>query len=80
MAEEIADGKFREMREIEGSNVESGQKIGVTGTIECESKLAPHLHFAVKHGKAFVWFAVHFKAPPRRMETLLIAANAANHL
>jgi hypothetical protein len=35
---------------------------------------------AVKHGKAFVWFAVHFKTPPRRMETLLIAANAANHL
>ena len=34
----------------------------------------------LKHGKAFVWFAVHFKAPPRRMETLLIAANAANHL
>jgi hypothetical protein len=35
---------------------------------------------AVKHGKVFVWFAVHFKAPARRMETLLIAANAANHL
>ena len=31
---------------------------------------------AVKHGKAFVWFAVHFKAPPRRMETLLIAVVA----
>ena len=35
---------------------------------------------AVQHGKAFVRFAVHFKARPRRMETLLIAANAANHL
>ena len=38
----------------EGSNVESGQKIGVTGTIECESKLAPHLHFAVKQNGKWV--------------------------
>ena len=38
----------------EGSNVESGQKIGVTWTIECESKLAPHLHFAVKQNGKWV--------------------------
>ena len=38
----------------EGSNVESGQKIGVTGTIECESKLAPHLHFEVKQNGKWI--------------------------
>lgn len=38
----------------EGSEVESGQKIGVTGTIECESKLAPHLHFAVKQSGKWI--------------------------
>lgn len=45
-------GKSLEVKE--GSNVESGQKIGVTGTIECESKLAPHLHFAVKQNGKWV--------------------------
>jgi len=38
----------------EGSDVESGQKIGVTAAIECESKLAPHLHFAVKQNGKWV--------------------------
>ncbi len=38
----------------EGSEVESGEKIGVTGTIECESKLAPHLHFAVKENGKWI--------------------------
>lgn len=38
----------------EGSEVESGEKIGVTGTIECESKLAPHMHFAVKENGKWI--------------------------
>ncbi len=38
----------------EGSEVESGDKIGVTGAIECESKLAPLLHFAVKQNGKWV--------------------------
>ena len=38
----------------EGGDVESEQKIGVTGTIDCESKLAPHLHFAVKQSGKWI--------------------------
>ena len=53
---------------------------GLAGAFVVLERVINGLPQAVKHGKAFVWFAVHFKAPPRRMETLLIAANAANHL
>ena len=48
------DGMDKSLEVKEGSDVESGQKIGVTGTIECESKLAPHLHFAVKQNGKWV--------------------------
>lgn len=47
-------GLDKALKVKEGSEVESGEKIGVTGSIECESKLAPHLHFAVKENGKWI--------------------------
>ena len=38
----------------EGSDVESGQIIGKTAAFDCESKLKPHLHFAVKQSGKWI--------------------------